>query len=98
MAVVYAKGETRYLGYKEIYIYGDKFVERIECKDRAFAMFVQDMIDKAEGYTANAYYPPAKTMLQAKATLERLFEHYYDVHVDGDIGVIPFDPDPDIIY
>ena len=98
MAVVYAKGKTRDYGMQEIAIYGEKYVEKIECKRKFFVEIVKESIASASGYVANGYHPHANTMLQAHATLVRLFDSYYDVHIEGDIGTIPYDPNPNIIY
>ena len=98
MAVVWAKGRTEYYGEQSIAIYGDKYVERIECSRKSFAAIVRESIEKAKGWIANGYHPPANTMLQADATLRCLFDSYYDVHIEGDIGKIPYDPDPNIDY
>lgn len=98
MAKIIADGDTFY-GRMHIEISGAEAVEDIACDDDAFKVYTQKSIDDADGWMANAYHPPAGTMLQAFAFLTNIFG-YDNVTVDGNIGEIPIDSDapPDAIF
>ena len=92
MATIIARGEAGDFGFQEIGIDGNPSeILRIVCKDQVFRKKVKRMIQKGEGYIANAYCPPKNTMLQAYATLYRLFKDT-DISINGDIGTIPYKP------
>lgn len=91
MAKITAKGTANINGYTfktEIVITGDKTVENIKCDDYYFKHLAMNEIKQAGHYLANAYHPPANSMLQAYAFMEHYF-HSADIEIEGDIGTIP---------
>lgn len=97
MARIEANGMTRF-GKMNILIIGDGKVESIKCADEDQKYYVEKAIEDGEGSMANAYFPPAGSMLQAFAYLTNIFENYDDVNVYGDIGEIPISDTPGAVY
>lgn len=90
MSKIEASGET-FFGQNKVTITGKKNVDRIECNAPVFEEYIRLAIKRRRGQIANAYHPPANSMLQAYALLVELFGED-NVTVEGDIGELEHEP------
>lgn len=86
MATIKASGDT-FIGKRSVEVSGDKMVRRIKADNVVFEQYIRLAIKRRRGEMANAYRPPANSMLQAYALIADLFGAN-NVTVDGDIGEI----------
>ena len=91
MSKITAKGRT-FFSDAMIEITGSKMVKRIKSVDPILEDYVRLAISRRRGVIANAYHPPANTMLQAYALMANLFGEK-NITVEGDIGSIEYQPD-----
>lgn len=97
MSRIVAEGQTIFGRYR-VEVAGDRMVERVSCEEEAFARYLEEEIRAGKGWMANAYHPPAGTMLQAFALLQNIFGED-QVRAEGDIGEVPLEETgKDVIY